>query len=48
MAQAQLDLQTQLEQASFDHTAQPLSNNSPVPFLDSHDQVHLNTSEPNS
>ena len=42
---AQLDLQTQLEQTSFDLTAQPLSNDSPVLFLDPIDQISPKTSE---
>ena len=45
MAQAQLDLQTQLEQTCFGLTTQPLSNDSPVLFLDPFDQVPHNTSE---
>ena len=45
MAQAQLDLQTQLEQTSFVLTTQPVHNNFPVHFLDSIDQVLPNTSE---
>ena len=45
MAQAQLDLQTQLEQTSFDLIKQPFSNDPPVLILDPIDQVHPNTSE---
>ena len=44
MIQAQLDLQTQLEQTSSHLTTQPL-NDSLVLFLDAIDQVHSHTSE---
>ena len=40
MTQAQLDLQTQLEQTPSDLTTQPLSNDSPILFLEPIDQVH--------
>ena len=45
MTQAQLDLQTQLEQTSFDLTTQPLFNDSPVLSIDPYDQVPSHTSE---
>ena len=45
MTQAQLDLQTQLEQTSTDLTTQPLFNDSPVLFLESVEQVNAHPSE---
>ena len=45
MTQAQLDLQTQLEQTFFDLNTQPLFKNSPVLFLDPIYQVFSDTSE---
>ena len=45
MTQAQLDLQTQLEQTSSDLTTRHLFNDSPVLFLDPLDQVPSHTSE---
>ena len=44
MTQSQLDLQTQLEQTPTDLTTQPLSNDSPVLFLESIDNVHAHAS----
>ena len=45
MTQAQLDLQTQLDQTPSDLTTQPLFHDPPVLFLESIDQVHAHTSE---
>ena len=45
MTEAQLDLQTQLEQTS-DRTTEPLFNDFLVLFLDPIDQVQSHTSEP--
>ena len=45
MTQAQLDLQTQLEQTSTDLTTQPLFNDSHVLFLESLEQVNAHPSE---
>ena len=48
MTQAQLDLQTQLEQTSSDLTTQHLCNDFPVLLLDPIDQVHSLKSELNN
>ena len=45
MTHAQLDLQNQLEQSSSDFSTQPLFNDSPVPFLETIDQVNAHPSE---
>ena len=45
ITQTQLDLQTQLEQSTSDLTIQPLFNDSPVLFLESIDQVHVDASK---
>ena len=45
MTQAQLDLQTQLEETSSDHHTQSLFDDSLVLFLDPIDQVPSHTSE---
>ena len=45
MIQAQIDLQTQLEQTSFDLTTQPLFNDFPVLFLEPLDQITTNPSD---
>ena len=42
MTHAQRDLQTQLEQTSFDLTIHPLFNDSPVLFLETLDQTNTN------
>ena len=41
MTQAQLDIQTRLEQIPSDLTTQPLFKESPDLFLESNDQVHV-------
>ena len=48
MTQAQLDLQTQLEQTSSDLTTHPLFNDSPVLFFETLDQTQTNTNLPNT
>ena len=48
MTQAQIDLQTQLEQTSSDLTIHPLFNGSPVLFLENMDQIQTNTNPTNN
>ena len=48
MTQAQIDLQTQLEQTSSDRTTHPLFNDSPVLFLENMDQTQPNTNPTNN
>ena len=45
MTQAQIDLQTQLEQTSSDLTTQPLFNDSPILFLELFDHVNAHLPE---
>ena len=48
MTQAQIDLQTQLEQSSSDLTTHPLFNDSSVLFLETMDQTPTNTNPTNT
>ena len=48
MTQAQIDLQTQLEQSSSDLTTHPQFNDSSVLFLETMDQTPTNTNPSNT